>query len=413
MTLNYRQQILSIQDAALPELADQFGTPLYVYSQAAMLDAARALDAALGGSSPHLIAYAVKANPLQAVIQTFAREGFGADVTSGGELYRALQAGIPPDRIVYSGVGKTPAEMHEALEAGIRAFHVESEGELSNLAGIAAERQTVASVSLRANPDVDPHTHPHIATGLRESKFGLSWERIPVLIQQIQSMPSLRLVGLSVHIGSQITELDPFRRAAQRVTDLARDLLMQDIRLEYLDFGGGLGIRYDEETPPSPAEWGAALRAALGDLPLALMVEPGRSLVASAGLLLTRVLYLKSPYVIVDAGMNDLIRPMLYGAHHPIQPVVQRPGTPTMEAHIAGPVCESTDVLARSCVLPQPQPGDLLAVLHAGAYGSSMASTYNSRRRPAEVMILALGESLLIRTRDAYPDLMLGEHPLP
>jgi diaminopimelate decarboxylase len=402
-----------VEPVSLPALADQFGTPLYVYHQPALIDAARALDLSLAGPTPHLICYALKANPTLAVIQTFARLGLGADVTSGGELFRARRAGVSPEKIVFSGVGKTPAEMAQALDAGIRALHVESEGELSTLAEIATQRGEIAPIALRVNPDVDPRTHPHIATGLRESKFGLPWESIPALVAQIRSTPSLRLVGLSVHIGSQIVEPGPFREAAVRVTALSRDLLTQGVALEYLDFGGGLAVCYEDESPPTLAEWGSALRAALDDLPLALLVEPGRSLVANAGLLLTRVLAIKrhpdKNFVVVDAGMNDLLRPALYDAYHPIVSVTPRRDAPEEHVDVVGPVCESTDALAHARLLSMPQPGDLLAVLQTGAYGSSMASNYNSRPRPAEVMILANGEPCLIRTRESHADLVRGE----
>ncbi len=407
------RSISGFNELELFALAEQFGTPLYVYHQPALIDAARALDVALAGPTPHLICYALKANPTLAVIQTFARLGLGADVTSGGELFRALRAGIPAEKIVFSGIGKTPTEMAEALAAGIRALHIESEDELITLAGIAAQSGKPAPIALRVNPDVDPHTHPHIATGLRESKFGLPWESISSLVARIRSMPSLQIVGLSLHIGSQIVEASPFQEATARVTALARDLLTQGVTLEYLDFGGGLGVRYADESPPTLAEWGAILRAALDDLPLALIVEPGRSLVAPAGLLLTRILAIKrapaKTFVIVDAGMNDLLRPALYDAHHPILTIPPRPGTQQEIMDVVGPVCESADALARARLLPLPEVGDLLAVLQTGAYGSSMASNYNSRCRPAEVMILAGGQPYLIRARESYSDLIRGE----
>ena len=268
-------------------------------------------------------------------------------------------------------------------------------------------------MALRINPDVDPHTHPHIATGLRDTKFGLPWEQAPALVTRIRSLSALRLCGLSTHIGSQIVELEPFRQAAARVVELARDLLAGGFPLEYIDLGGGLGVPYQGETPPTLAVWGRALREATGDLPLTLVTEPGRSLVADAGILLTRVLFVKragrKTFVVVDAGMNDLLRPMLYGAYHPIWPVARRAEMPEEVVDVVGPVCESTDVLARGRSLPLPRPGDLLAVLQAGAYGNSMASNYNSRPRPAEVMIVGEGEVRLIRARETYEDLVRGE----
>jgi diaminopimelate decarboxylase len=418
MTVTYRSGLLHLDNLPIDALADQFGTPLYAYSKPTLIESARTLDAALTGHTPHLICYAVKANPNLAIIQTFAQLGFGADVTSGGELFRAIQAGVPLDRIVYSGVGKTSGEINQAIEAQIKAFHVESEAELHLIASIAHFfAGSKAPIALRVNVDVDPHTHPNISTGKQETKFGIAWESVPALIQQIKQTPSLRLIGLSVHIGSQITELQPYREAADRIVGMARILMGEGLPLEYIDFGGGLGVRYSDESPPTFAEWGRTLRDALGDLPLTLVVEPGRSLVASAGVLITRVLYVKQTptktFVIVDAGMNDLIRPMLYGAHHPIWPVTQRENAPKMAVDIVGPVCETTDIFASQIQMPLPESGDLLAILHAGAYGSSMASNYNSRLRAAEIMIDQAGTAHIIRQRETLDDLIRGEHFLP
>lgn len=417
MTLNYHDNILHSAAFPLTGLAERFGTPLYVYNQHQFIRAVRQLDGGLAGPTPHLICYAIKANPTLAVIQTFARLGLGADITSGGELYRALQAGIPANQIVYSGVGKTPNEMRQALEANIRSFHVESAGELQTLGEVAASMGRVATVALRVNPDIDPHTHPHIATGLRDTKFGIPWDQVTEMVEEIQRMPPLKLCGLSVHIGSQITKLGPFEQAAERLVALARELLFAGVPLDYLDLGGGLGVRYQDETPPPLVEWGNALRSVMGGLPLTLLVEPGRALVAESGILVTRVLNVKQSvsrtFVVVDAGMNDFLRPILYGVHHPIWPVEPHSDAPERMVDIVGPVCESTDVFARDQSLPLPRPGDLLAVLHAGAYGSSMASNYNSRCRPAEVMITEDGESRLIRTRETYADLMKCESLLP
>lgn len=417
MPLAYQDNSLVLDGLSLSALADKFGTPLYVYSQATMTDAARQIDAALAGPTPHHVHYALKANPSLAVVQTFARLGLGADVTSGGELFRALRAGIPADRVVFSGVGKTTDEMRQALMVGVRALHVESEGELEMLGRVAARLNRTASVALRVNPDVDPHTHPKIATGLSENKFGLPWGDIPRIVEGIRQTPALRLAGLSMHIGSQITRLDVFQEAARRVADLARDLLAGGLALDYLDFGGGIGVRYADETPPSPAEWAAALRESLGDLPLGLLVEPGRALVAEAGVLVARVLGVKRTpakvFVILDAAMNDLIRPMLYDAYHPIWLVTQRPGLDPQPVEIVGPICETTDTFARNRPLALPQPGDLLAVLQAGAYGMSMASNYNSRPRAAEVLVDTDGQPRLIRARETFDDLIRGETLLP
>jgi len=417
LALDYQDGRLSLDGLSLEALAADFGTPLYVYSQAAMIDAAQQVDTALAGPTPHLVCYALKANPSLAVIQTFARLGLGADVTSGGELFRALRAGVPAAKVVFSGVGKTPAELRAALDSGIRALHVETEGELAALNAIAGELGRPAPIALRINPDVDPHTHPKIATGMSENKFGLPWGEVLRIVEDIRKMPGLRLVGLSMHIGSQITRLDGFQEAARLVASLAADLLSAGVALEYLDFGGGIGVRYADETPPSPAEWAGALRAVLGDLPLGLLAEPGRSLVAGSGVLITRVTGIKrtpaKTFVILDAAMNDLIRPMLYDAYHSIDPVLQRPGAPVEPVDIVGPVCETTDTFARGRDLPLPEPGDLLAIRQVGAYGMSMASNYNSRPRAAEVMITADGAALPIRDRETYDDLVRGERLLP
>ncbi len=417
MSFVYTQDRLCVGQVALADLATQFGTPLYVYDQNALIEAASRLDAALAGPTPHLVCYAIKANPSLAIIQTFARMGFGADVTSGGELHRALLAKIPAVQIVYSGVGKTAAEMAQALEGGIRAFHIESEQEIGTLSGIAASMGQTASVGLRVNPDIDPQTHPHIATGLRDAKFGLPWERIPALVDRVRDHPTLQLHGLSVHIGSQITDIAPFQKAAMRVAELASDLLASGIPLTYIDAGGGLGVRYQAEMPPTLAQWAGILRQTLSGLSLELLVEPGRALVAGAGVLVTRVLAIKEgatkTFVIVDAGMNDLLRPMLYDAYHPILPVERDDSRPARVIDIVGPVCESTDVLARERHLPLPIPGELLAIMQAGAYGMSMASNYNSRTRAVEVMVMQGGHVHLSRTRETYDDLVRGESLLP
>lgn len=413
MTLEYQAGWLHLDGHSLTGLANRFGTPLYAYSQSDMIEAARAIDTALAGPTPHLACYAVKANPSLAVIQTFARVGLGADVTSGGELFRALKAGIPAEKIVFSGVGKTADELRQALEAGVHALHVETESELATLNDIAVGLGLVAPVALRINPDVDPHTHPKIATGLGENKFGLPWTEIPRIVADVRARPGLRLAGLSMHIGSQITWLDAFQEAAGLVAGMAKDLLAEGMGLDYLDFGGGIGVRYGDETPPSPAEWAGTLREALGGLPLGLLAEPGRALVAGAGVLLTRVVSVKhtptKTFVIIDAAMNDLIRPMLYDAYHPIWPVEEQADAPVEPVDIVGPVCETTDTFARERPMALPRAGDLLAILHAGAYGMSMASNYNSRRRAAEVLITSGGEAHLARARETFEDLTRGE----
>jgi diaminopimelate decarboxylase len=327
-----------------------------------------------------------------------------------------LKAGVLPERIVFSGVGKKPDEVQEALAAGIKGLHVESEHEMAMLNRIAMGMGGIANIALRVNPDVDARTHPKIATGLSENKFGIPVGDISRLIETLRDLPALQLKGLSMHIGSQITRLDVFQQAAQKIAHMAKNLLADGIPLEYLDFGGGLGVTYSDETPPSPSEWGDALRRAVGELPLGLVVEPGRSLVAEAGVLISRVLGIKQTpaktFVIIDAGMNDLIRPMLYDAYHPIRPVRRRDG-PEVNVTIVGPICETTDTFARDRAMALPQAGDLIAIMGAGAYGMSMASTYNSRPRPAEVMIDEKGDSLMIRARETITDLMREERLLP
>jgi diaminopimelate decarboxylase len=417
MALTYRERVLHVDARSMLDLTRDHGTPLYATSQRDLIAAGQALDAALVGPTPHLICYAVKANPGLAIIQTFARLGFGADVTSGGELHRALLADVPPQRIVYSGVGKTADEIALAMDRGIKAFHAESRGELEAIAAIATSRGAVAPISLRVNVNVDPRTHPNISTGQQETKFGIAWDQAPALIEMAAASATLKLVGLSVHIGSQITELAPYREAADRVVGLASELLTGGAALEYIDFGGGLGVCYNDELPPSFDAWGDVLRESLGSLPVTLVVEPGRSLVADSGVLITQVLYVKESsgktFVIVDAGMNDLLRPMLYGAYHPIRPIHEMNDRPTVPVDVVGPVCETTDIFAAQRVMALPQPGDLLAITQAGAYGSSMASNYNSRRRPAEVMIGKEGVVHVIRQRETVDDLVRGERLLP
>lgn len=413
MVARYAGQALQIDDIAATDLAARYGTPLYVMSQRFMLEQARRLEAALRGPTPHLACYAVKANPTLAVIQTFARAGLGADVTSGGELYRALRAGVPGEQIVFSGVGKTRDELVAALDAGVMATQVESLDEVRMLDQIAEERRQIAAVGVRVNPEIDPHTHPGIATGQAGSKFGIAWDMIQEAISTIQASPHLRLRGLSAHAGSQITEIGVFEQVAEKLAGLAREVVGEGGDLDYVNFGGGLAVCYQDERVPKVEEWAGALRRAMGDLRLRLVVEPGRWLVAEAGVLLARVVAVKQNVdkhvVVVDAGMNDLLRPALYGSYHPIWPAERDDSQPEIVADIAGPVCESSDVVGRERTIRRPRQGDVLAILCAGAYGSSMGSNYNSRRRPAEVLIRADGVVRVIRDRETYGDLVRGE----
>jgi diaminopimelate decarboxylase len=396
---------VSLQDAAA-----RFGTPLYVYSQAALVDAYREYDRAFA-SVPHRIHYALKANSNLALLRILAGLGAGADIVSGLEMEAALKAGFPPERIVFAGVGKTEAELVLGVERGIRVFNVESEEEISRLSEVARSRRRTARVSLRVNPDIDPRSHPYISTGLRENKFGVDIAEAPAILRRARVRPGIAVVGLQCHIGSQITDLDPLAEAAREVAALSRELLGEGFPLETVDLGGGLGVDYEGGGAPGAAALAARVLPELAGLPLTLLLEPGRSLVAGAGALLTCVLYLKENrakrFVIVDAGMNDLLRPALYGAHHRVEPVVSRGGAP-QAVDVVGPVCETGDFLARDRELPPLAVGDLLAVRDAGAYGFCMSSNYNLRPRAAEVLV-ADGGLRLIRRRETFEDLIRTE----
>jgi diaminopimelate decarboxylase len=411
--LQYDGADLHAEGVPLREIADSVGTPCFVYSRSTLVEAFRAYQNAFGNHS-HLICYAVKANSSLAVLNLFARLGSGFDIVSGGELARVLAAGGDPGRIVFSGVGKTRHDMGAALKAGVKCFNVESESELDHLQDVAASLNQPARVSLRVNPDVDAKTHAYISTGLKENKFGVAFEEARRLYRKAASKSHLRVVGIDCHIGSQITELGPFQDAFARVLGLAEDLARDGIQLEHIDLGGGLGIRYHDESPPSPAEFVGTVLRSLGGRKMTVLLEPGRSLVGNAGLLLTRVEYLKPGsarnFAIVDAAMNDLIRPALYEAWHDIRPVRQREGSPR-SWQIVGPICETGDFLGhdRSLTLEE---GDLLAVLSAGAYGMSMSSNYNSRPRAAEVMVDGSRQHL-IRAREKVQALFAGEVILP
>jgi len=406
----YRQDTLYVENVPLADIAERFGTPCYVYSRGALADGYRQFEAALAGC-PHLICYAVKANSNLAILNLFARMGAGFDIVSGGELQRVLAAGGDAGRVVFSGVGKTVAELRQALEAGILCFNVESEAELVRLNEVAAAAGKVAPVSLRVNPDVDPKTHPYISTGLKQSKFGVAYGEALALYRKAAAMPHLRIAGLDCHIGSQLTEAAPFVAAAEKVLALADALARDGIALEHLDLGGGLGIRYRDETPPSIATYATALKGVMSGRREKLLVEPGRALVGNAGVLLSRVEYLKAGaekhFAIVDAAMNDLMRPALYDAYHAILEV-QRRGVPARRYEVVGPVCESGDFLGHERELSIAQ-GDLVALMSAGAYGMSMSSNYNTRPRAAEVLVD--GTSVrVIRDREVIAQLFAGEH---
>lgn len=404
---------LHAEGVALSGIARQFGTPCYVYSRAALEGAYRAFDAALAGR-PHLVCYAMKANSNLAILDLFARLGSGFDIVSAGELRRVLAAGGDPAKVVFSGVGKSEADIRAGLEAGIRCFNVESRSELHRLSALASALGTRAAVSLRVNPDVDAGTHPYISTGLKENKFGVAFEDAIALYAEAAALPGIEVAGIDCHIGSQITEVAPFVDALDRILGLIDRLARDGIRIHHLDVGGGLGIRYADETPPQVSEYVAALVRRLEGRDLELLFEPGRALVGNAGLLLTRVEYLKPgparSFCIVDAAMNDLMRPSLYDAYHGIVPVRPR-DEPASRYEVVGPVCESGDFLGHDRDLALAE-GDLLAVMSAGAYGMSMASNYNTRPRAAEILVDGR-DVHLIRAREAADALFALERRLP
>lgn len=405
--------VLHCEGVSLETVAAAHGTPSYVYSRAALTAAYQAYAQALAGH-PHLICYAVKANSNLAVLNVLARLGAGFDIVSGGELARVLAAGGEPGKVVFSGVGKTEAEMRLALEADILCFNVESEGELVRLNRVAGDLGRPARISLRINPDVDARTHPYIATGLKESKFGIPYERAYALYQEAAGMDHLRVTGIDCHIGSQLLDTAPFAQALDRILALADRLADAGIHLQHIDMGGGLGVRYGDEVPPTVGDYLDVLLRQLAGRREYLIVEPGRSVVANAGVLLTRVLYLKHgetrDFAVVDAAMNDLMRPSLYDAWHDVQPVRTRSGG-TRRYQIVGPVCESGDFLARDRELALAE-GDLLAIGSAGAYGMSMSSNYNTRPRAAEIMVDG-AKAYLVRERETIAGLLSGEHLLP
>ncbi|HEY7775314.1 MAG TPA: diaminopimelate decarboxylase [Kineobactrum sp.] len=413
-TFSYRDNTLYAENIAVDTIAETFGTPCYVYSRAALEQSFRAYQDALA-DWPHLICYAVKANSNLAVLDVLARLGAGFDIVSVGELERVVAAGGDPAKIVFSGVAKTPAEMARALELGIHCFNVESAAELDVLNRVAGNMNLLAPVSIRVNPDVDARTHPYISTGLRENKFGLGVDEALALYRRAAQLPHITIQGLDCHIGSQLTELSPFIDALRHLLVLIDKLEAEGIVIRHLDLGGGLGVRYRDEQPPAIADYIAAIRAELGSRHLPLVFEPGRSIAANAGLLLTRVEYIKQTpehnFALVDAGMNDMIRPALYQAWLDIQPTRRHEEGINAHWDIVGPVCETGDFLGKNRPLTLAD-GTLLAVFGAGAYGFSMSSNYNSRPRAAEVMVD--GDQMhLVRRRESIPELMHLEQILP
>ncbi len=406
----FKGKELFAEDIPVKKLAKEFGTPLYIYSQKTIERHVDAYREAFKGTR-HILCYAVKANSNLSILRLIGKMGAGADVISGGELFRALKAGIRPERIVYAGIGKTETEIRYALKAGILMFNVESSEELKEINRIAGMMKKKAPVALRVNPDIDAKTHPYISTGLKKHKFGIPMEEALENYLLARELKNIEIKGIHKHIGSQITEVRPFQDALKSLLLLVDELSLHGIRIKYIDMGGGLGIPYKDEEPPHPSELAREVKKLLKGRNLTLIIEPGRSIIGNAGILVTKVLYHKRTkeknFIIVDAGMNDLIRPTLYGAYHEIVPV-ERHERSKIIADIVGPICESGDFFAKDREIEEPEQGDLLAIMSAGAYGFSMSSNYNSRPRAAEVMVKG-NRAILVRKRETYKDLIRGE----
>lgn len=406
----YRENQLYCENVPVQKIAKEVGTPLYLYSHATLIKHFRAFDGAFKDIK-HLTCFSMKSNSNIAILRLFFNKGGGVDIVSGGELFRALKAGIDPKKVVYSGVGKTDEDMEYALKSEIMLFNVESRQELLRLNTIAERLNKKAPVSIRVNPDIDPMTHPYISTGLRENKFGIPIEDAPEIYELAKGMSHIDIKGVSCHIGSQLTKVSPFVDALKRLIHLIEGLKRRGIDIDYLDIGGGLGITYSKESPPHPEQYASAIKKEIKNR-LTLILEPGRVITGNAGILVTRVIYTKSigkkNFIIVDAAMNDLMRPALYGSFHGIQPVVFSPDRNKLKADVVGPICESGDFLAKEREIYSFELGEYMAVMSAGAYGFSMSSNYNSRPRPAEVMVKGEHYSV-IRERESYEDLIKGE----
>lgn len=406
----YQGNDLYCEDVAVKDIAAQVGTPFYLYSHATLSRHMQAFTSAFA-SVPHIVCYSIKANSNLAVLKTFVTLGAGFDMVSGGELFRAQQVGCDPQKIVYSGVGKTEPEIEAALNANILMFNVESPQELETIDRVAGRLGKKAGIAIRVNPDVDPQTHPYISTGMKQAKFGINITQALEDYRRAAAMPNLEVIGVDCHIGSQLTKLSPFVDAIKKIRELVEALKQEGFAIKYLDLGGGLGITYEDEEPPSPADYAKAIIEATSGLDVTLIFEPGRMMVGNAGILTAKVLYVKEGeaknFVIVDAAMNDLARPALYGSYQGIEPV-DRSTSEKMVADVVGPICESGDFLAQDREIPVFKQGDLLAVSSAGAYGFTMASNYNSRPRTPEVMVKG-DQILVIRQRETYDDLIKGE----
>jgi diaminopimelate decarboxylase len=415
---DYRNGVLHAEAVNLIELADAVGTPFYCYSTATLERHYRVFSGAFAGEKT-LVCYSLKANSNQSVLRTLAKLGAGADVVSGGELKRALAAGIPPEKILFSGIGKTEAELRAALDADVLCINIESEPELELLSRLAAETGRTARISVRVNPDVDSGSHAKISTGKSENKFGIPLGRAREVYARAAKLPGIRVTGADVHIGSQITDLVPLEAAFRLLAEFVQTLRADGHTITHVDFGGGLGIPYyaDQEAPPTPAAYAAMVKRVAHNLGCTLMFEPGRMIVGNAGILVTRVIYVKhgeaKNFVIIDAAMNDLIRPTLYEAHHDILPLVAAAaGAPTITADVVGPVCESGDYLALDRTLPEPRPGDLLAIMTAGAYGAVQSGTYNTRALVPEVLVKDV-QYAVVRPRVEVDDLIAMDKPAP
>ncbi len=406
----YKNDDLYCEDVSVAYIADQIGTPFYLYSYSTIKRHFRVFDNAFN-ELDHLTCFSVKSNSNLAILRLFALEGGGADIVSGGELFRALRAGIPHDKIVFSGVGKTTRDMETALRSDIFMFNVESDQELQILDRIAKDISRKAMIAIRINPDVEPETHPYVVTGLSENKFGIQIKDSLNTYALAKDLKNIDIKGMSCHIGSQLTEIDPFVKTLIKLKELLNKLKKMGINIKFLNLGGGLGITYNDEKPPHPIEYAKALKETIGENKFTLILEPGRVIIGNAGILITRVLYTKPTthkrFIIVDAGMNDLIRPTLYNSFHAVQPV-KMTDSEMFETDLVGPICETGDFLAKDRKMPPFKPGDLIAIMSAGAYGFSMASNYNSRLRPAEVMVKGNLFSI-IRARETYDDLISGE----
>ncbi|HEY6011907.1 MAG TPA: diaminopimelate decarboxylase [Nitrospirota bacterium] len=407
----YKNGELYCEGVAVKAIAQRVGTPFYLYSGSTLANHFRAFDSAFA-SVPHLICFAVKSNSTSAVLRLLARQGAGADVVSGGELFRALHAGVDVKKIVYAGVGKRRDEIEYALKVGILMFNVESGDELVAINNAARDMHTKARIALRVNPNIDPKTHAYISTGLKENKFGIPIEQALEYYQTAQGLPNVEIVGVHQHIGSQITEVQPFVDALEKLVGFVKELRTAGINIQYINIGGGLGITYKDETPPLPKDVAQAIQPLLKGSGCTIVMEPGRAIVGNAGILVTSALYRKDSgekkFLIIDAGMNDLIRPSLYEAYHDIRPVIEHASSEKAVFDVVGPICESGDFQAKDREMPDVKQGELLAIMGAGAYGFSMSSNYNSRPRVAEILVKG-SEFHIVRERETFNDLIRGE----